>query len=210
MGNRARLDRNQILILSLMVIGVVIIVVGSLFFSDRESSSPISPLKSQAIPEEFDNLDGEIKWYESFFTWNPRAKSISYPFITGTIAIDWQDEQTQVEIKALPDVTANLVIELELRGDRIYTQTIDTGMLAPNEPGVDIFYNPTWVWIGKETGNYEEWIRAYWQVSDGSKIYLRVVEDGVVIVPDAKRFALNREVTIPTVIYLPMVMRRTE
>jgi hypothetical protein len=195
-----------------MALAVGVAVLGSLLYSGQKPSSPLSPLKSQAVQEEFDNLDGEgeIKWYEYFFTWNPRAQVTSYPFITRTIAIDWRDEQTQVEIEVLPDVTAHLVVELELRGDGIYTQTINTEMAAPNEPGEGTFYNPTWVWINIPPGNYEEWIRAYWQVSDGSRVYLQMVEDGAVIAPDARGFVLNREVAIPTVIYLPMVMRRAE
>jgi hypothetical protein len=173
---------------------------------DSPIATPVSPIKVQAA-ENFDNLDGkgEIKWYDGFFTWNPRAQATSYPFISGTIQIDWQ------EIEVVPNATAYLVVELELRNEsNVYTQTLDTEVYyAPTEPGDGVFYHPLWIWINVTPGVYDEYIQAYWQVSDSTRIPIRLWDDGI-IEPDEDGFTWHREVEIPVVIYLPVIMKRAQ
>lgn len=173
-------------------------------------ATPASPLMAQAVGEEFDNLDGEgeIKWYDNLYTWNPRAQVTSYPFITGTVAIHWDDADVGIDPVAVPySITAtNLVVELELRGTETYTQVLDTGIMGELEPGTGSFTSLIWVWIDVGPGVYDEYIKGHWEAGD-EIIPLSLVIDGQVVEP-VTNFALYREgLTIPHMVYLPVVMK---
>jgi hypothetical protein len=212
MGNRQWLNRNQFLILVLSVVVIMLLIVGVIIYSNEQYDvlpiSPISPLKSQAIEEEFDNLDGngEIKWYDGFYTWNPTVQATSYPFITGTITINWEDVDTNLMPVSVPYTMANLVIELELRGTKTYTQKMTTEFVLSSVPGVGQFDIQMWEWWA-EPGTYNEYILSYWQIDD-EKIYIHLVEGGQIVGPSTNFKLFREDLIIPQLYYLPIVMKK--
>ena len=211
MGDRKQANHYTLLrIIVLILLLAIAICIFVLVHSTNEPSSQVSPLAVQTIDEQFNNLDGEgeIKWYDDFFTWNPRVQSTSYPFITGTVYLHWDDIDTGIgpATVPVPYTDTHLIIELELRGTQVYTQKLEPELHGQTSPGVGVFDGVTWIWIDVESGTYNEYIKGYWIAGD-EIIPLQLVRGGTVIQP-VTGFVLYREdLTIPQITYLPIVMK---
>lgn len=208
MGNQKRTGSNELLGIFVFISILIVILIGVGRFIVDWPISPISPLRLQAVEEKFDNLngEGEIKWYENFFTWNPLSQAGSYPFITGTITIHWQDIEVGIMPVAVPYTTTQLIVELELRGTKTYTQNVTSRLQGALQPDSGVFDTLIWIWIDIEPGEYDEYIKAYWQAGN-ERIPVQLVRDGQVVQP-ITNFVLYREnLIIPQLIYLPVVMK---
>lgn len=216
--SRQRLNRNQLLILVLLCVAILAIslrLVAKIPEMISPISPPNSPIKAQSIEnDDLKSLAGTIDNYQDFFIWNPKAANVSYPFISGTLAINWEDFDTGLTPVAIPyTTTTHLVIELELRGTETFTQEIDysdlNDLLASSDRTGN-FYNPIWAWIDVPAGQYDEWIRAYWMVGNTDEvIYIHLVEGGQVITPSSGFKLYRNGLTIPELMYLPVVMKGT-
>lgn len=201
------INKNRILIILLVALAIGLVVVAGLLSSGNESTSPVSPLSPlamQAVEDDALLLPSDIvemDWYENFIVWNTQASLISYPFITGTVSIDWQ------EIEAKP-IGGHLVLELELRGIEVHTKTVHTTITAPMQPGIENFRNIIWTWIDVTPGIYSEYIQAYWELEDGTKLQIQLW-DGGIIEPEEDGFTLYRQdIEIPFLYYFPTIMKR--
>lgn len=212
MGNKKWTNRHSFLIGLMVALAVAIIAVGvgNFLLSPVEV---ISPLTAQVAGEEFDNLDGvgEIKWYDGFFTWNPRAQVTSYPFITGTYYIHWADEDTGLSPASTPYTITQLIVDLELRGTETYTQQLRGEIHGQPEPGTGLFDTFVWVWgLDKDIkpGIYDEYIKVYWLAGD-EIIPVKWVRDGQIVEPVTNFVKYRENLVIPHMTYLPIVGKST-
>jgi len=206
MGIKEWFNKQKFLILVILII-VFIIMIGVGFF-ESAIIPQASSLKSQVVNEEFDNLDGEgeIKWYDGFFTWNPTAQVTGYPFITGSVTIRWDDFDTGLMAVSVPYTTTKLVVELELRGTKTYTQILTSDLPGASQPQTGIFDKLIWVWIDVEPGDYDEHIKGYWSVKE-ERIPLQFVRNGEIVQPVTNFVLYRGGLTIPQLLYLPVVMK---
>ena len=148
--------------------------------------------------------------------------------ITGEIVILWQNENLGIypqQITSSGDVTATLYIDFELRLEDggVITQTINTGLNAPETSGTGQFNgNIPYQWQDVPAGTHAEYSRLRWEIESSDVVVVQhdeyvpyretvygvTVTDGQLVEADANHFAFYRTVEVRQYYYryLPMIL----
>lgn len=215
MADRQWFGNSKLLILLLLVLAVGIGILFLLSSMKNGNTSPISPL---AVEEELNYLDGEgeIEWYENFYVWNPKAQYTSYPFLTGTVAVSWDEPLLNIQPLAIPSteititpvMTIELILSSTIKAD-VYSQILTYTNISQKSPGTGLILQPIWEWWENEPGIYNEYIRG--QIDIGSQVLpMYFVRDGEVITPTGYFHLYREDLIVPELTYLPIVMKRAK